>query len=273
MGSNMGTMVETPFGPSILEVPLPQAPLVFVVAQARFERIASISSEEFIATFQEAIRPVYPVMRREQQAGVLIGSDGRVVTSDAGIVWRFEERPESWQVALAPDSVALSTTRYTSRDDFMSRLGSVLAAAHRTLSLRFCERLGVRYVDRVTDEDLLTRLPDLVRLEVVGSSAADLGEQGVEQVHSFSDATYRLADGSEMHARWGILPPQATLDPAIEAAGMRSWILDLDAYTREQERFDPTALSQRAGQLCERIYRFFRWAVRDDFLMAHGGQP
>lgn len=269
----MGTMVDTPFGPAVPEVPLPEAPLVFVVAQARFERIASISSEEFIATFQEAIRPVYPVMRREQQAGVLIGPDGRVVTSDAGIVWRFEERPESWQVALAPDSVALSTTRYTSRDDFMSRLGSVLAAAHRTLSLRFCERLGVRYVDRVTDQDLLARLPDLVRPEVVGSSAVDLGEEGVDQVHSFSDATYRLGDGSEMHARWGILPPHATLDPAIEATDVRSWILDLDAYTRDQERFDPTGLSQRAEQLCERIYRFFRWAVRDEFLTAHGGQP
>ena len=66
----MGTMTDTPFGPPVAEVPLARAPLVFVVAQARFERLASISSEAFIADFQEAIRPIYPIMRREQQASI-----------------------------------------------------------------------------------------------------------------------------------------------------------------------------------------------------------
>jgi uncharacterized protein (TIGR04255 family) len=268
----MGTeMLDAPFGPSVAEIPLPRAPLVFVVAQARFERIASISSEEFIAEFQEAIRPVYPLMRREQQAGVLIGPDGRVETSDAGVVWRFGDQPESWQVSLAPDSVAVSTTSYTSRSDFISRLGSILSAAHASLSLRYCERLGVRYVDRVTDEALLERLGVLIRQEVVGSSVMPLGEEGINQVHAFSDSRFRLADGSEFHARWGILPPHATLDPAIEASDKRSWILDLDAYTGEQERFDPAALTHKAEQLCERIYRYFRWAVEDEFLAVHGG--
>ncbi len=273
MGSNMGTMIEAPFGPSVAEVPLPRAPLVFVVAQARFERVASIASEEFIAGFQEAIRGVYPVMRHEQQAGVLIGSDGRVVTADAGTVWRFDERPEMWQVALSPDSVALSTTAYTSRGDFIGRLTTILAAAQRELRLRFCDRLGVRYVDRVTEEDLLARLEELVKPEVMGSAGASLGEEAVEQLHSFSDATYRLPDNAELHARWGLLPAQATLDPAIPASDVRSWLLDIDAYTREQEQFDPAALTARAEALCERIYRFFRWAVHEEFLVAHGGQP
>jgi len=53
-------MIAEPFGPVVPAVPLPGAPLVFVVAQARFERIASIVAEEFIAAFQEAIRGSYP---------------------------------------------------------------------------------------------------------------------------------------------------------------------------------------------------------------------
>jgi uncharacterized protein (TIGR04255 family) len=81
----MGTMIAEPFGAVVPEIPLPNAPLVFVVAQARFERLASIASEGFIAGFQEAIRSAYPRMRREQQASVLIGPDGRVVTSEAGV--------------------------------------------------------------------------------------------------------------------------------------------------------------------------------------------
>ena len=69
----MGTMttmqIDVPFGAPVPEVPLPRAPLVLVVVQARFDRVASIANEEFIAGFQEAIRDIYPVMHREQQAG------------------------------------------------------------------------------------------------------------------------------------------------------------------------------------------------------------
>jgi len=181
-GSRKGIVIAEPFGPVVPEVPLPSAPLVFVVAQARFERVASILSEEFIAGFQEAIRGSYPKMRREQQTAVLIGPDGRLLTTDAGTVWRFDEHPERWQVALSPDSVALSTASYTSRSDFIARLRAVLSAAQRHLGLQFCDRLGVRYIDRVTDDGLLTRLADLIKPEVRGPVGAALGEAGVEQL-------------------------------------------------------------------------------------------
>jgi uncharacterized protein (TIGR04255 family) len=269
----MGTMVDVPFGPPVSEVELPRAPLAFVVGQVRFERIASISSEEYIADFQEAIRGVYPVMRREQQTTVLIGPDGRVVPAEGSSVWRFDERPGGWQVTLAPDFVSLSTTRYTRRRDFLDRLRTITAAVQEHLRVRFCERLGVRYLDRVADADLLGQLAHLLKPEVLGVVGAVMGEAGVEQIHAFSDATYRLPEGAELHARWGLLPPQATLDPAIEPTGTASWILDIDAYSQQQAPFDATGLSARAEDLCERVYRFFRWAVQDAFLEAHGGRP
>ena len=270
----MGSMpVAAPFGPSVDEVPLPRAPLVFVVAQARFERVASIASEDFIGGFQEAIRGSYPVMQRTQQAGMLIGPEGQVVTADSGVLWRFDERPEGWQVVLAPDFVALSTKQYTSRHDFLDRFATLLAAAQQELRLRFCDRLGIRYVDRVTDVSLLERLPELLKPEFIGAVGVDLGEAGVEPVHNFVDATYRVSGSMELHARWGVLPGGVTFDPAIEAAEERSWVLDLDAYSTEQMAFEPRAVTELATRLSERIYRFFRWAVQDDFLVAHGGRP
>lgn len=268
----MGSVIETPFGPAVPEVPLPRSPLVLVVAQVRFGRIASIASEEFIGGFQEAIRDVYPVMRREQHAGVVIGPEGQLGTAEAGHLWRFDERPEGWQVTLAPDFVALGTTRYTRRSDFLDRLTAVLVAAQRELRLRFCERIGIRYVDRVTDTTLLDRLEQLLRPEALGAVAAAAGE-GADLVHAFSDTIYRLSDGGELHGRWGLLPAGATFDPAVPPAPARSWVLDLDAYTSEPQPFEPTALTTRAERACEQIYRFFRWAVDDAFLVAHGGRP
>lgn len=273
MGSTVGTVIETPFGPAVQEIHLTRSPLVFVVAQVRFERVASIGSEDFIAGFQEAIRSAYPVMRREQQAGVLVGPDGQITTAESGHVWRFDERPEGWQVTLAPDFVALSTNRYTRRRDFLDRLSAIVGAAHRELRVRFCERLGIRYVDRVTDPELLAQLPELLRTEVLGTVVTDPGLKDIELMHGFADTTYQLPDGVEMHARWGVLPALATFDPAIAPADIRNWVLDLDVYTREPMPFDPVALAAQAESACERIYRFFRWAVQDQFLVAHGGQP
>lgn len=267
----MGRMIETPFGGPVPEVPLPAAPLIFVVAQARFERIASISSEEFVAGFQETLRPAYPLMRREQQAGILMGPDGAVVQAEGGAIWRLDEQPAGWQVTLSPDSVALATSVYTSRSDFIRRLDVVLEAVQRDLGVRFCERLGVRYVDRL-GELLLGRLDDLVRGSLLATVTTSLGDDGVELVHSFNDSTYHLSEGTELHARWGILPAQATLDPALPPADERSWVLDIDAYTQVRQRFERSVLVAKAELLAQRVYRYFRWSVQDNFLREFGGE-
>jgi uncharacterized protein (TIGR04255 family) len=273
MGSTMKSVVDVPFGHSVPEVDLPRAPLVYVIAQARFERIASVSNESFVAGFQEAVRDVYPLMRKDQQAGILIGTDGRVVPGESSnITWRFDQDPEQWQLTLSPDAITLTTSRYTRRRDFIARLQHAITAAEKHLRVRFCERLGIRYIDRVTDEQLLARLPELVKPEVLGVACLPLGESDTEQIHCFSDTVYRMVDNVDLHARWGILPAKATFDPGIEASDVQSWILDLDMYTTRQETFDPGALTAKAEVMCERIYRFFRWVVTDEFLMAHGGE-
>lgn len=269
----MEPVVDAPFGPPVPEVDLPNAPLVQVIAQARFERVASVSNEASIAGFQEAIRSVYPKMRREQQSTILLGPDGRMVPGeDSSVMWRFDQEPEQWQLTLSPDAITLTTSRYTRRRDFIAGLQEAITAVETHLRVRFCDRLGIRYIDKVTDDGLLARLPELVRPEVLGATHVYPGESGVEQVHMLSDALYRLPDGADFHARWGILPAKVTLDPAIVASDVRSWILDLDHYTTRQQAFDPETLTAKAEVMSARIYRFFRWAVRDEFLTVHGGQ-
>ena len=95
----MSRMVDTPFGPPLPEIDLPRAPLAQVIGQVRFERVASISTEAFIASFQESIRDVYPLLKKEQQATVLVGPDGRVVPGEINSVqWRFAQEPPQWEL-------------------------------------------------------------------------------------------------------------------------------------------------------------------------------
>jgi uncharacterized protein (TIGR04255 family) len=260
----------SPFGPSVPEVALSRAPLVNVIAQVRFPTIIKIESDAgFVAPFQEAIRRDYPILRPERQLGVLIGPAG-VQPQDAGMVWRFETRdPDAWQVTLASTFVSLSAKRYTRRSDLAQRLAVVLHALEAWLSPDVCDRIGVRYVDRVSGEQL-SRLNQLVRSEVLGVAGDPRAMGDVEVVHALSDSLFRLGDSSELRGRWGTLPAGATYDPGIEPARDASWVFDLDHYTSKPEDFDLATIGHRVAEFCDRIYTFFRWAVTDDFLTEYG---
>jgi len=264
-------MTITPFGPSVQEVPLTRAPLVNVIAQVRFPAVMKIEDSAFVANFQEAIRRDYPILRPERQLGVLIGPGG-VQPQDAGIVWRFETKdPDAWQVTLAPTFVSLSAKRYTRRSDLLTRLTVVLHALEGWLHPNVCDRIGVRYVDRVTGEQL-ARISTLVRPEILGVARDEATLGGAEVVHALSDTLFRLDDSSQLRGRWGRLPAGATYDPGIEPARKPSWVLDLDHYTSEPEDFDLATIGAKAADFCDRIYTFFRWAVTDAFLDEFGAE-
>jgi uncharacterized protein (TIGR04255 family) len=265
-------MTMTPFGPSVDEVPLTRAPLVNVIAQVRFPAVMKIEADRgFVATFQEAIRKDYPILRPERQLGVTIGPGG-VQPQDAGTVWRFETKdPDAWQVTLATTFVSLSAKRYTRRSDLLARLTVVLHALEGWLHPTVCDRIGVRYVDRVAG-DTLVRLADLVRPEILGVAGDGTSLGTVDVIHALSDTLFRLDDASELRGRWGRLPAGATYDPGIEPAREASWVLDLDHYTSQPEDFDLASIGGKVSDFCDRIYTFFRWAVTDAFLDEFGAE-
>ncbi len=264
-------MTLAPFGPSMQEVPLTRAPLVNVIAQVRFPAVMKIEDSAFVANFQEAIRKDYPILRSERQLGVMIGPGG-VQPQDAGTVWRFKTKdPDAWQVTLAPTFVSLSAKRYTSRNDLLARLTVVLHALEGWLHPDICDRIGVRYVDRVTGEQL-ARISTLVRPEILGVAGSVAALDSAEIVHALSDTLFRLDDSSQLRGRWGRLPAGATYDPGIEPAREPSWVLDLDHFTSQPEDFDLATIRDKATDFCDRIYTFFRWAVTDVFLDEFGAE-
>jgi uncharacterized protein (TIGR04255 family) len=268
----MGTVIDHPFGPAVPEVPLKQAPLALVVAQVRFPTVASIAEgETFIAPFQEKLRAEYPVMRHEQQTQLLLGPEGPI-QQNTGRIWKFTQAKGPWSITLAADFLALSTPTYTSRAEFFDRFDGAMRALVEWLSPPICDRLGIRYVDRIDDPALLGKLDQFLRPEMLGLSRVKTGDKKVSEQHSLADATFRHDDEFEMHARWGLLPPQATFDPTFTASENTSWVLDIDTYTTSPSDFSSVDLATRARQFAERTYRFFRWAVTDAFLDAHGAE-
>ena len=265
---------DTPLtGPPPLEVPLTDPPLVRVIAQVRFPLIASLEKREFIASFQEAIREFYPVLRPEEGRSVVLGSQGAVDTR-SNTLWRFNEARGAWRVTLAPDFLALETTKYTSREDFMERLRLVLEALNEHVDPQVLDRLGVRYIDRVSGENL-SALPQLVRPEVAGILGSPLAARAHRAV---SENVFILpGNAGQITARWGLLAPQSTIDPgALDPIDEPSWILDTDAFQSFQtgsRRLDVDSAVEQARGFAERIYSIFRWAVTNEFLRRYGGDP
>ncbi len=262
---------DTPLtGPPPVEIPLTNPPLIRVIAQVRFPLIASVENREFMAPFQEAIRKDYPVLRPEQSRSVLLGHKG-VMDARSNTIWRFHDASDTWRVSLAPDFLALDTGRYTSRDDFLRRLERVLQALKAHVDPQIIDRLGVRYIDRLSGDNL-TDLRHLVRSEIAGILSTPLSECAR---HAIAENMFELPDDAgQVTARWGLIPANETIDPAaVEAIDEKSWLLDVDAFQAETRPFDVDALVRQARGFAERIYSIFRWAVTDEFLRRHGGQP
>lgn len=261
---------ETPLtGPPPAEVPLSDAPLVRVIAQVRFPLVASVEKRDFIAPFQEAIRAEYPVLRPEQSRSVVLGHQG-VMDARANTIWRFHDASAAWRVTLAPDFLAMETGRYTSRNDFLDRLKRVLEALVAHVDPKVIDRLGVRYIDRVTGDNL-DDLTQLVRPEVCGVLSTPLASHAR---HSISETVFILPDNTgQVMTRWGLVPARGTVDPAaVDAIDEPSWLLDVDAFQAETRELDVEAAMQQARGFTERVYSVFRWAVTDEFLQRYGGR-
>ena len=267
MGSTLGSMLDHPFGSPVPSIPLNPHTLVFVVAQVRFPLVVSINDETFVGPFQELIRPQYPDLERAVEAQIMLGPEG-VHRSEAGTVWKFSAPNNDWHVALTTGFVALSTTAYTSRIEFLDRLRFLLDALEQWLRPRRVSRLGFRYVDRLDDSDL-DHLSTFIRPEVLGPAVVEPGEHGVLR-HALTECHYELSGGASLKARWGKLPAGTSLDPSVAAATGPSWVCDLDASI-ENIDFDKKDVMAKASAFGDVIYRYYRWMVTDEFIRAHGG--
>ena len=262
-------------GPPPTEIPLPRAPLARVLAQVQFPDILAIRNPDKIAGFQEDIRSTYPILKQERVNELVLQSAG-VPDVRAGLIWRFQDREENpkWRASLGIGYVALETTAYLSRSDFLERLRTLVVSAEAAFKPAEMKRLGIRHINRLTD-DAVERIADLIQPKVLGIARpnneppANLRDA---VVHLITEAQL-LAEGGQIQARWGYLPPNATVDPtALEPIAKPSWIIDLDMYTISPQPFVAAKIHDTSVHFAERIYSVFREMVTDDFLRFYGGQ-
>jgi len=261
-------------GLPLAEIPLPRAPLARVIAQVRFPPILAIRNPESVAVFQEAIRATYPILSEDRIQHMVLASAGTPDIRE-GRIWRFSDgEKKQWRASLSVDFVALETSAYISRRDFLERLGVILVALERAFKPAEAQRLGLRYIDRLTDE-AVGRIAELIRPKILGILQPNKEPPlnlGGSVLHLLTEAQL-LAEEGRILARWGSLPAAATYDPdALEPVSKASWVLDLDMFTPEPQRFANNELLATATRFSERIYSVFREMVTDEFLKFYEGE-
>lgn len=272
MNSDLGIQNYNPLvDPSPAEVKLEDAPLFLVVTQLRFAPITKIEDQSYIAAFQEQVRGEYPLLFPERTTfSMTFGAPLPPNSVNTRTVWRMTSLDGLWRLILGQDFIALETSAYLTREDFLGRWGRILAAFsenfHGVMGLRY----GLRYVNRISNPEALARLPELVRREALGVTAL-LPNPAL----SIAEVVYPIPEGS-MVARWGSLPGNATHDPSIAAVPTPSWVLDYDLFVDNSQTGKTISVqdvAQKADEFCRRGYSFFRWMTTAAFLEAHGGRP
>jgi uncharacterized protein (TIGR04255 family) len=251
------------------EISLPRAPLVRVIAQVRFPGILKIENKDVVASFQEEIRRDYPLFEQQstQRVEVQLGPGGPTVNQVPGTNWRFQDAKRNWRLSLTTDALSFEVESYTSRSDFLARWTKAVAAVERIFEPGIALRIGMRYIDRVTDKPL-DAIDELVHTDILGFARPPLRDH---VRHAMSEATLSIEEG-EMLLRWGILPANTTIDPnVLPPIPHLSWILDIDVSSSEQRTFDKNQLGASFRSLAERAYSVFRYMTTDQFLKTYGG--
>lgn len=262
-------------GPPPKEIPLPRAPLARVIAQVNFPDILAIRNPDKVAVFQEAIRATYPILKQEQTNEIVIQAASAPEVRK-GLIWRFQDREQQpeWRASLAIGYVALETTAYLSRSDFLDRLHGLVTSAEAAFKPAEAKRLGIRHINRLTD-DAVDRIEALIQPKVLGIVGPDREAPTSLRgsiIHLITEAQL-LAEEGNIQARWGSLPANATIDPtALEPINKPSWVIDLDMFNTTPQAFVSDELHKTSVRFAERIYSVFREMVTDEFLRFYGGQ-
>ncbi len=247
------------------EIPLPNAPLVRVIAQVRFPSVLAVEQAGRVAPFQEALRRRYPIASESVEQVRVLGASSPA-PEPAKSIWRFADDSETWHVSLSRDFVALETERYASRSDFLARLAEVLEALGDLRPARV-GRIGMRYIDRIQGQELRD-IADLVRSEIAGVAAT--AAAGACR-HAVTQCQFEVEE-AVLLARWGKLPAGATMQASgVDPIDEESWTLDLDMFSSHPSAFDIDLIRATAQRFAERIYTFFRWAIKPEFLRRYGG--
>lgn len=240
---------------------LPGSPLELVVCQVRFDTRLRASDGQAALDVQAALGgPEGPYPGLEEvtsvNTNVVVGS-GVTETTQKG--WRLTSSDGKWVVSLMPDHLALETTEYTTwEEDFQPRLAAVIDAVVEHVSPAVEQRIGLRFVDRITEMELsdLRDWEPYLRREVLGLIVhPELGSSVRQAQHQ---VLIELEDDAVCGFRNGPIRD--------EVRGLVDYVLDYDVYRQGGRPFDGPQIKDTADRFNTFALQIFQTTITERLL-------
>lgn len=236
--------------------------LAEVICQLRFPEILTIGTT-VPAEFQEAIRAEYPQFSRRQEAPApkITGVPGHMTLENqpTTVNYQFSSADGVWRVNLTSKFISLSCSRYSCWEDFAKRLDKPLAAFIRIYKPAYFERIGLRYLNFISREELgLENIPfsQLFAPCYLGPLAEeDVEDSTVTRCTVDAEMAIRGGCRAKLHAGPGMVKRGGKEEKEVK------FIFDQDLYMpgQLQANLIPGALQTLHAQ----AFSIFRGAITD----------
>jgi len=251
-------------------MPFPEAPRVIygsnpldrVICQLRFPPILQID-KEIPADFQERVRRDFPEFREKKEVTLVmpqktpkdVSSDlvGQVLSRDDKN-YEFASEDDVWTLNLTRTFLALTTRKYTRRDDFQKRLQIPFEALVSIYKPAYFSRIGLRYIDVIRRSTL--NLNGVAWCELLNPYALGLLSAPDVKNHIQSlDSKYEvlLEDNSSV-ARIAM-----ALVAWQENNNEECFMIDTDFYTTQKTLI--AGVDQRLDYFHVRASRLIQWLI------------
>ena len=236
--------------------------LADVICQLRFPEILTIAANPPVE-FQEAIRSDFPQFLRRQEAPApkLSGTPGNFTLQNqpATVNYQFSSADGVWRVNLTSRFISLACSKYTRWEDFAAHLDKPLAAFIQIYKPAYFERVGLRYLNFISRQDLGLEGTPFSRL-IAPCYLGPLMEEDVNEAAASRcsvDAEMSIRGGCrvKLHAGPGLVKRNGKQEQDVK------FVFDQDLYMPGQV---PVNLSAGALQtLHSQADSLFRGAITD----------
>lgn len=243
---------------------LARSPLELVVCQVRHERRLVVGEGATALAIHEALGGAggpYPSIDEASGAefNVVMGIGAPDIRETKTSGWRLTSADGAWVITLMPDNFALETSAYTTwSDEFAPRLKALIEAVDEHVKPKLEQRVGLRYVDRITELGLteLAAWQPYLRPELLGLVLHPQLGTGVRQY--LQQVVIDIADGVTAGLRHG-----PVVEPGREAVDYQ---LDYDIFRQRGRPFDASAIQASADEFNVYALQLFQATITDELL-------
>lgn len=254
-------------------VRLEKAPLELLMVQMRWP-----THNALVHDFEQHVSRLtgylddYPLSEPARDINVNLTSDG-VSASEGEKIYHYYSVDNTWDLHITTHSATLSCDpRYKGYgfSDVYERFLELLEAVKNAFGVLQVNLLGVRYINRITDEEVIGNISNMFKPQAIGYQDLPL-QDGIKLMTTMNQAVFEVED-INLNVRTGVVPPHQTPDRALEPVDTRSWVLDLQAVSTENLSTQGDAIQSVINRLSDTCYDFFKYVLLDEGEEKFGGK-